>query len=552
MLNWLLSRPLQIKFFVSSTLLVSAALLVLMLNVFQVLNLFLSHQIEDDMEQRSHILAMTLMVGPAAHNQNDLQQLLHDVTVMHGYCYLAVLNTEDQLLASAGNMISKLPAASGAALANERNDCFDGSIQLIHDGKPFGTLRYGVDTSFFGDIEHRLRGKLFIIAVLWFAIGTAVYYFLVRKLVKPLQAITLASESMAHGNLNAAMPMELPQDELGKLAVSFSNMAAALRERVESQQSYAHALYAEQARLNALITILPVGIVFVDPSRRVQFINHECRRLWGLSESEDYFGKQDTELISLALKAMEHPEQFKLHLDAALNEFVTSAAFDTILHNGQMIRSRSCVVPDAAGNGYIGRIWMFEDVTAEHARLHKAQALAERDALTGLYNRRRFEEDIELLFAQVRRNGQCLTLMYFDLDDFKNINDAHGHAAGDKVLKGIAQALSSQSRRNENLYRLGGDEFALLIADAEHHQIEALAQRVITTVENLQFNFLDHLVHIRCSMGIAACSTGILPGSAAELLQQADSAMYQAKQDGKNRWHFFNTAHALDLSKDSR
>lgn len=368
MLNWLLSRPLQIKFFVSSTLLVSAALLMLMLNVFQVLNLFLSHLTEDDMQHRSHVLAMTLMAGLAAHNQNNLQQLLQDVSVTHGYCYLTVQDTEGKVLASSGNILSKHPDAPSTHLVDERNGCFDDSILLVHDGNPFGTLYYGVDTSFFKAVEIKLRTKLLIIAALWFVIGTVVYFFLVRRLVKPLHAITLACESMAHGNLNATMPKKLPQDELGKLAASFSNMAAALRERVEAQQIYAHALYDEQARLNALIAILPVGIIFVDPSHQVQFINQECRRLWELSDSEEYFGIHDSDLIDHARKSMEHPDTFMQHLDESLKEYGASTAFDTLSRSGKIIRSRSLLVPDATGNRYIGRIWMFEDVTAEHAR----------------------------------------------------------------------------------------------------------------------------------------------------------------------------------------
>jgi diguanylate cyclase (GGDEF)-like protein len=159
---------------------------------------------------------------------------------------------------------------------------------------------------------------------------------------------------------------------------------------------------------------------------------------------------------------------------------------------------------------------------------------------------------MEGLFAQVQRRGQRLTLLYFDLDDFKRINDAHGHAAGDKILKGVAQTLILNSRRNENLYRLGGDEFAILIADVEQHQIETLAQRVISSIDHLQFSFAEHQVHIHCSMGIAAYAPGMRPESAMELLQQADIAMYQAKHLGKNRWYFYNPAHPLDLGKDSR
>lgn len=540
MINWLLSRPLQIKFFVSTVMLVSIALLILMLNMMQVLNQFLTRHIEEDMQQRTHILAMTLMVGPAAHDPKDLSKLLHDVMDMHGYCYLSVQNADGKPLAAVGDP------------DDPRKECFDGAIPLIHDGDKFGMLHYGVDTSFVGVLKLGLSRQLVIVAVLWLLLGSVMYFMLVRRLVKPLQEITRASESMAHGNLNAAMPVNLPQDELGKLATGFNYMAAALRERIESQQRYAHALYAEQARLNALISILPVGVMFVDPERKVQYINAECRHLWGLPEDEDYIGRPDNDLIDRARELLDQPDAFIQQVDAALREYGISPPFDTKLRDERFVRSRSCVVPDAAVRRFIGRIWMFEDVTMEHARLHEAQSRAERDVLTGLYNRRRFEDDLERMFAQARRDDRRLTLLYLDLDDFKNVNDQHGHHCGDRVLKTVAQALTLQARRNEVLYRLGGDEFGILVADAESHQVEALAKRVIATVERLRHDVDGKVIFIRCSMGIAACTPAAPPSSPMELMQQADAAMYHAKHQGKNRWHFFDPAHPLDLGKDSR
>jgi diguanylate cyclase (GGDEF)-like protein len=459
-----------------------------------------------------------------------------------------VQNSTGRLLAASG----KVPIPGAAPAGDARNACFNGSIPLIHDGTPFGTLSYGADTGFVGVLELGLRNKLLLVAALWFAIGAAVYFFLVRRLVKPLQEITRASELMAHGNLNTAMPRNLPQDELGKLALSFSNMATALRERIESQQSYAHDLYIEQARLNALVSILPVGIMFVDTARQVQFVNHECRRLWGLSEGEDFIGRRDTELMAQAGNVAIHSKALQQYLDSAFKEYGISPYFDTPLRNGRLIRSRSCIVPDSAGDRYIGRIWMYEDVTEEVARLHEAHALAERDALTGLYHRHRFEEDLQRSFAQAQRNDHRLALLYFDLDDLKIINDAHGHAFGDKILKSIAQALMLQSRRNESLYRMGGDEFAILIAESEQQQIETLARRVITTVENLQFSYGEQRVCMSCSMGIAVCSQGMCPEDPLELLRQSEIAMYQAKQSGKHRWHIYDSAQALDLGGDSR
>jgi diguanylate cyclase (GGDEF)-like protein len=540
MLNWFLSRPLQIKFFVSTLLFVSVALLVLMLNVVQVMNQFLTHHIEEDMQQRTHILAMTLMVGPAAHDSDDLHKLLQDVMEMHGYCYLSVQDVHEKLLASVGDP------------DDADHECFDGAIPLIHDGSKFGMLHYGVDTDFIDSLQHQLRDKLLFFAVVELLFGAALFFLLVHRLVKPLQEITRASESMAHGNLNAIMPEALPQDELGKLASSFTNMAAALRERVESQHRYAHALYAEQARLNALISILPVGVMFVDPARQVQYINLECRRLWGLPEDTDYIGKLDSDLIAHARDLLDQPDHFVQQVDAALNEYGISPPFDTRLRTGHFIRSRSCVVPDAAGKRYIGRVWMFEDVSGEHARLDAAHSRAERDALTGLYNRRRFEEDMERMFAQAQRDNARLTLLYFDLDDFKQVNDNHGHHAGDKVLKAVAHALMLQARRNEIVYRMGGDEFAILVADAEINQIEALAKRVVATVAKLNPEEAGQAIPVHCSMGIAVRSSATPMDSPSELMQQADIAMYQAKHSGKNRWHIFDPAHPLDLDRDSR
>jgi diguanylate cyclase (GGDEF)-like protein len=292
--------------------------------------------------------------------------------------------------------------------------------------------------------------------------------------------------------------------------------------------------------------------MFVDPSRVVQFINQECRRLWKLPEGEEYVGLKDSALIAHARHELEQPDAFVQRLDAALMEYGISPPFDTKLRNGRVIRSCSCVVPDAAGKRYIGRIWIFEDVTEEHARLRDAQASAERDALTGLFVRHRFEEDLDRMFAQAQRNNRRLTLLHFDLDDFKHINDRYGYIAGNKVLKAIAQALMLQARRNETLYRLGGDEFAILIAEADQQQVEAVALRVMATLEQLQFSFEDQEIPIRCSMGIAVYAPDDHPDTAMEFLQQADSALYQAKNSGKHRWHLFDPAHPLDLGRDSR
>jgi diguanylate cyclase (GGDEF)-like protein len=99
---------------------------------------------------------------------------------------------------------------------------------------------------------------------------------------------------------------------------------------------------------------------------------------------------------------------------------------------------------------------------------------------------------------------------------------------------------------------MGGDEFAILIADSGQHMIEPLAQRVISSVNEFQFSVAEFQIHVTCSMGIAISSPNARPASAPDLLRQAEIAMYQAKHFGKQRWHVNDSAHSLDLGKDSR
>jgi diguanylate cyclase (GGDEF)-like protein len=205
-----------------------------------------------------------------------------------------------------------------------------------------------------------------------------------------------------------------------------------------------------------------------------------------------------------------------------------------VLKDGRILRmiSNAVIAPD--NRGYLGRFWMFEDVTEEKTLLKMAELRAEHDALTLLYNRQRFDQDLPRLFAQAERDKSELALMIFDLDDFKPINDLHGHASGDIALKRVAQTLTLQLRRNEVLYRIGGDEFALLLVNTSDRELEILAERIVHAIHSLTFDFNGATVKVGCSLGI-----GRYPHDSTTpqtLLQCADQAMYEAKQRGKNNW----------------
>jgi diguanylate cyclase (GGDEF)-like protein len=198
----------------------------------------------------------------------------------------------------------------------------------------------------------------------------------------------------------------------------------------------------------------------------------------------------------------------------------------------------------------VGHLWLFEDVTRERQTAAQLIYLAERDALTGLYNRHRFNEELGRMIADAERNGTRIALFFFDLDDFKYINDTFGHRAGDAMLIRVAGEVGGQVRRNEIFARLGGDEFAVLVPDATDEMVRVLAERVTRSIALVRFQFEGQSLRLTSSLGIA-----VFPDHAdnvEDLISRADTAMYQAKDAGKNAWRIYRSDLDTTLQMVSR
>ena len=194
-------------------------------------------------------------------------------------------------------------------------------------------------------------------------------------------------------------------------------------------------------------------------------------------------------------------------------------------------------VPDHAGR-IAHYIALFSDITLRKNHEAQIQFLAYHDSLTGLPNRRRLEESFEVEAAHARRNGCKLHLLFIDLDHFKNINDTLGHAVGDKFLQGITARLKSCLRTTDILSRLGGDEFVIALSDT--HGVVDLPNIVDKLAASMAapLDIDCHALKASASIGI-----GIFPDDGEDfddLLQKADTAMYQAKQQGRGRYCYFD------------
>jgi two-component system, cell cycle response regulator len=178
----------------------------------------------------------------------------------------------------------------------------------------------------------------------------------------------------------------------------------------------------------------------------------------------------------------------------------------------------------------------------QHSRM---KDLAMRDGLTGLFNRRIFDETL----AQQAKspNMRPVSLLLFDLDNFKQVNDTYGHQSGDQVLKSFARILKESCRGHDLIARFGGEEFAIILSQTKAATAHAIAQRIRNRLAKTVFTFEGRQIQITASIGLATCQKSDTIFTA-NLVKQADQALYQAKRTGKNKVCMFPSDLLMDDS----
>ncbi len=163
----------------------------------------------------------------------------------------------------------------------------------------------------------------------------------------------------------------------------------------------------------------------------------------------------------------------------------------------------------------------------------RLQALSTTDALTGIPNRRRFDEQLAQEMARTNRYATPVAVVMIDLDHFKELNDRFGHPAGDEVLRQVAGLLDRQKRVGDLVARIGGEEFAALLPHADLRAAAAWAERMRRRIAEAQFPRHGHVLSVTASFGVAAIDEP--PFDPGRLVEEADRALYSAKHLGRNR-----------------
>lgn len=193
------------------------------------------------------------------------------------------------------------------------------------------------------------------------------------------------------------------------------------------------------------------------------------------------------------------------------------------LHDGDRIKVGRTVLKFISGNNV---------EAALHEQLY---TMTRYDALTGVHNRRSFDDKLEEEVARAHRYGRALALMLFDLDHFKRCNDTWGHRAGDHVLRGVAQLVQECVRKHDFVARYGGEEFAVLARAIDLDQAHAFAERLRRVVEALRIPFRSTPITITASFGVAVVDSSGRISDPPGLIGAADAALYEAKRLGRNR-----------------
>lgn len=167
-----------------------------------------------------------------------------------------------------------------------------------------------------------------------------------------------------------------------------------------------------------------------------------------------------------------------------------------------------------------------------HKELYK---MAVVDPVTGVYNKRYFQERIKEELSLARRSKGGLALIMIDIDHFKNVNDTHGHLAGDMILHQVAALLRGDIRQEDLLARYGGEEFAVIVRGGTEEQTVQLAERMRKTVESAPITFEEKNIPVTISLGVAALEEGHDYTDPNALIQAADECLYHSKQHGRNK-----------------
>lgn len=379
--------------------------------------------------------------------------------------------------------------------------------------------------------------SLFVVAVVATGMGFALIDRIAIRRIEDLSSqvreIGLVGDSSRRVTTNG-------RDELAKFADSVNGMLVSLQvterelknakgqleERVERRT---RELHLSDARHKELIERMADAVFSVDLDGKVTLVNQQAVDLMGRPRQQ-LIGRPFVDFMTLG-----SAEGVSRHLDSELStqgSWTVEALLNSRGRDPVPVELRAAPFTGPDG-GVAGTQWIARDITERQRFEQQLVHLATHDGLTDLANRRAFEAALELELAESLRGGRSGAVIWLDLDDFKDINDTLGHAAGDEALMMLSTVLKRNTRAANLLSRVGGDEFAILMPATERKEAELAAERILNAITGFTCAIGGHSVRFGASVGVV-----FFPQDGAtvqEVLSNADAAMYRAKEGGRSQ-----------------
>ncbi|MCO6413386.1 MAG: EAL domain-containing protein [Thiogranum sp.] len=388
----------------------------------------------------------------------------------------------------------------------------------------------------FPDLEaalHEQRTPLLIgLGMLLLLFGSVMKGLLDHILSRPLTKMVATARDISEGKAGADVVFDdTRNDEFGYVS-RFINEAVTTM-RASRQQAW-------EAKELAEVTLLSItdGVVTTDRQGRVAFMNPVVQHMLGVSLHEAR-GRplRDTMLI----------------VDENTGKEISNPVTQCVYENRSIELDDNCAIlrsddqahpveisasPICGEDGEVrGAVLVLHDVREARALQRELSYQASHDPLTGLYNRREFDRELQRALEHTRRDGEEHALCYLDLDQFKVVNDTCGHAAGDLMLQKLTADLRASLRKADVLARLGGDEFGILLAHCAIDRAVDVAEALRKTISEFRFVWGDKSFQVNVSIGLVPVTRD--QSCTAEILSAADMACYAAKEEGRNRVHIF-------------
>jgi len=518
-------RSLRARLLLASVVIEAIMLSVLVGNSVRLISEHLARQAEVRIHAIELAYRTALAVPLASRDYPTLRDILEGWKSAEDVRYLAVTDNQGQILAAVGwDRKKPLPGPSPvSALADTIHVVFP----VEYQGVQYGRAHYGLSSAFLRDARNTLFQQSVTIALLeltlTFVLLLATGYWLTRDFA----TLADASERIGRGEFDVRIPLH-GDDEVTAVGRSFNAMAGAVQERLGQ-------LAESEQRFRAIADYTYAWETWFGPDGKLRWVNPAVERLTGYPV-RDCMAMAD---FPLPLVHAADRELVRRQQEQALaGRTGQDLEFRVVTRDGRQLWVAMAWQPifgaDGASLGYRASI---RDITIQHKANEELAYAAAHDALTGLHNRRAFEQELEAELGRLYDGHQGpLIVFYIDLDQFKLINDTCGHSAGDAFLQHLSRVMEARFSFGF-LARLGGDEFGMILAGVDLEEAERRAQHIIDDIRTMPFVWEGRSFRIGASIGIAVASPEI--ASCTDLLIAADTACYAAKERGRNRAQVF-------------